>query len=135
MTIDVDAHTIATLFHLLGVCVWIGGQLLMAALVGVLRQVTPEAPALAARRFGQLAWPAYAIAVVTGVWLVWLVDITDADTTYQAVIGIKLLLVAGSGVAAFLHANANAVAVRAVTGAGALVTGLGALFCGVLLVT
>ncbi len=133
--IDVDAHTIAVALHLLGASIWIGGQLLMASLVGVLRSVDPEAPRLAARRFGQVAWPAYAVTVVTGIWLVWLVDVVDATTGYQATVGIKLLLVAVSGVAAFVHAQAGSVAVRAATGAGALLSGLGALFCGVLLVT
>ena len=133
--IDLDAHTIAVALHLLGVAIWIGGQLLMASLVGVLRSIDPTAPRLAARRFGQLAWPAYALTVVTGIWLVWLVDVADASTGYQATVGVKLLLVALSGVAAFIHAQANNLAVRAATGAGALLAGLGALFCGVLLVT
>ena len=133
--IDVDAYTIATALHLLGVTVWVGGQIVMAALVPALRQAAPEAPKLAAQRFAQVTWPMFALVIVTGIWNVWNIDISSRDTTYHAVFGAKLLLVALSGVAAFVHAQPTSTVVRAVTGAGSLLAGIGAFFCGVLLVT
>jgi len=133
--IDVDASTVRTLLHLLGVSVWVGGQVVMAALVPVLRGLGPNAPRAAARRFGQVAWPFFALTVVTGFWHVWSIDLASRGTTYQAVFGLKLLLVAGTGMAAFVHAAASARLVKAITGAGALIMALGALFCGVLMVT
>ena len=51
--LDLDA--VRVFLHLLGVCGWVGGQIVMMALVPVLRKVSPEAPRLAAARFGQVA--------------------------------------------------------------------------------
>ncbi len=107
----------------------------MAALVPVLRRIDPAAPRAAARRFGHVAWPFFALTVVTGFWHVWSIDLGSQDASYQAVFGLKLLLVAGTGMAAFVHAAASAKLVKAITGAGALVMALGALFSGVVMVT
>ena len=37
-------------------------------LVPVLRHLGAEIPRTAARRFDQVAWPAFAVLIVTGVW-------------------------------------------------------------------
>ena len=61
-------NTVRTFLHLLGVAGWIGGQILMLGLLGVLRSLGPDAPRIAAIRFGWVAWPCFALAVTTGVW-------------------------------------------------------------------
>jgi hypothetical protein len=48
--------------------VWVGGQITLAALVPVLRRLGAEIPRAAARRFNQVAWPAFAVLILTGVW-------------------------------------------------------------------
>jgi len=63
-----NLDTIRTFLHLLGVAGWIGGQILMLGLLGVLRGLGSDAPRLAADRFSRVAWPCFALAVVTGVW-------------------------------------------------------------------
>src|SRR5262249_17506681 len=47
---------------------WVGGQRTLAARVPVLRRLGAEIPRAAARRFNQVAWPAFAVLVVTGIW-------------------------------------------------------------------
>ncbi len=132
--IDFGASDVRIFLHLLGAAVWIGGQIVLGALVPVLRGVDPEAPRLAARRFAQVAWPFFVLVVVTGIWNVLEVDPANTTLGYQATLGIKLLLVALSGVAAFVHSSTESRAVRGITGGGALVAGLGAFVCGVLMV-
>ena len=131
--VDFDAHTIRIALHLLGVTVWVGGQLVLAALVPVLRSIGPDAPRLAANRFALVAWPFFALAVITGVWNVLEINVGDQSTDYHMVLGIKLAVVALSGIAAFLHSQTSSTVVRAVTGAGGLVTALAALVLGVML--
>lgn len=133
--IDVDTYTIRTFLHLLGVCVWVGGQLVLGALVPVLRSISPEAPRLAARRFSAVAWPFFALIVVTGIWNLISIDAASKSAGYNAVLAIKLLLVALSGVAAFVHSSTENKAVRGATGGGAAVAALGAFACGVLMTT
>ena len=48
--------------------VWVGGQLTLAALVPALRRFGDEVPQAAARLFNQVAWIAFAILIVTGIW-------------------------------------------------------------------
>ncbi|GIT45890.1 MAG: hypothetical protein Ct9H300mP12_04750 [Acidimicrobiales bacterium] len=40
----------------------------MLGLLGVLRSLGTDAPRMAAVRFGQVAWPCFALAVTTGIW-------------------------------------------------------------------
>ena len=135
LTADFDLDTIRTTLHLLGVTVWIGGQIVLVALVPLLRSLGGDAARLAAQRFSQVAWPFFGLIVITGIWNVAEVDVTDATTGYNAVLGVKLLLVAISGVAAFVHAETGNTVVRAATGAGTTLAGLGAFVCGVMLVS
>ena len=117
--------------HVLAATVWVGGQLVLAGLVPVLRRVSPDAPRAAAKQFGRIAWPAFWVLVVTGVWNVAAVD-TDADG-FQATLGIKIVVVVLSGASAWLHERADTPRGRAVYGALTAGTALLALFLGVLL--
>jgi putative copper export protein len=120
--------------HVLGATVWVGGQLTLAALVPVLRTIGPDVPKKVARAFNRVAWPAYGLLVVTGIWNV--VAVNDADhpnSTYQAVLGAKVAVVAASGITAGLHTRATSTRGLAVWGALTGLTALSALYLGVLL--
>ncbi|MDH3706299.1 MAG: hypothetical protein OES57_09545 [Acidimicrobiia bacterium] len=132
--VEFDADTIRIFLHLLGASVWIGGQIVLAALVPVLRTLGPDAPRAAANRFGRVAWPFFALVVATGIWNMLTLDYDVLETSYHMTLGIKMLLVAASGIAAFVHSNTSNVALRGVTGGGGLVAGLAAMVLGVMLV-
>ena len=126
-------NTARVFLHIISICGWVGGQLLMASLVPVLRKISPDAPRLAAERFGRFAWTFLFLALVTGVWGIFEIELASKDTTYQITLFIKLLLVAASGISALIHSRTKSVPVRAATGALGLLTALGALLSGVLL--
>ena len=125
-------ETVRISIHILAVCVWIGGQLLVAALVPTLREIGPDAPKVVAQRFGQVAWPAFGVAVLTGIWN--LLEVPTGQTSeYHVTLGIKLVLVVLSGLAAFVHTRTPSPAARGATGGIGLIAGLGALVLGVML--
>ncbi len=120
--------------HVLGATVWVGGQLTLAALVPALRLAGPDVPKAAARAFNKVAWPAFVLLVLTGVWNVAAVQSADhPDSTYQAVLGLKVAVVAASGITAWLHTRATTPKGLAVWGALTGLTALSALYLGVLL--
>jgi hypothetical protein len=92
--------------------------------------VHADAPRAAARAYNRIAWPAFAVLLITGVWNVLDGDLSDDD---QRVLGSKLLLVAVSGVAAFLHTRSTSARARALTGAGAALSAVLALLLGTVL--
>src|SRR5262245_64043170 len=99
--LPVDAATIRLFLHVLAATVWVGGQLTLAGLVPGLRALDPSAPRTVARRFNRIAWPAFALLVVTGGWNMSAVDFSEKDTDYQVTMFIKLTFVALAGVGAF----------------------------------
>ncbi|NKQ52437.1 hypothetical protein HFP15_06050 [Amycolatopsis sp. K13G38] len=124
--------TVRLFLHVLAATIWVGGQLTLAALVPALRGLGAQVTATAARRFNQVAWPAFAVLVGTGVWNI--VAEADKDTGhYRDTLIAKLAVVAISGLTAFLHARARSTAGLAVFGALTGVSALAALFLGVLL--
>ena len=129
--LPVTLDALRLFLHVLSATVWVGGQLVLAALVPALRHVSAEAPRAAARAFDRVAWPAFGILVVTGVWNV--VALGDRGTAYRTTLIVKLVLVAASGITAFLHARATSRSALAVFGALTGVTALGALFVGIVL--
>lgn len=126
--------TIRLFLHVLAATVWVGGQLTLAALVPALRRFGTEVPQAAARRFNQVAWIAFAILIVTGIWNVTAVSRqVRHNGNYRTTLIVKLVVVAISGVTAALHARSKGVAGRAVFGALTGTSALLALFLGVLL--
>ena len=87
--------------HVLAATVWVGGQLTLAGLVPGLRALSPEAPRIVARRFNQIAWPAFGVLIVTGVWNVTAVA-GPFRGAYGVTLGIKIGVVALSGISAFV---------------------------------
>ncbi|GAA4227464.1 hypothetical protein GCM10022254_15230 [Actinomadura meridiana] len=113
--------------HILAATIWVGGQITLGALVPVLRGYEGVTK-LAAQRFNMVAWPAFAVLVLTGIWNMTSGDLSDpAQRTLQ----VKLVFVVLSGVAAFLHTLAKSKAGLAVWGALGAVGALAALFFGV----
>jgi putative copper export protein len=125
--------TLRLFLHVLSASVWVGGQLTLAGLMPGLRALNADLPRTVAQRFSKIAWPAFAVAVATGIWNVAAIKIGDTSTSYQVTLGVKLLVVAVSGMAAAAHSLSRRKVVLAVGGALTGLTGLAALFLGVLL--
>jgi putative copper export protein len=128
----VSWDTIRLFLHILAATVWVGGQITLAALVPALRRLGAEIPRAAARRFNQVAWPAFGVLILTGIWNVAAVR-SKVTGSYETTLIIKIAVVAVSGVAAALHARARSRAGLAVFGALTGVSALAAVFLGVLL--
>ena len=116
--------------HLLGVCGWVGGQIVMVGLLPILRGLGSDAPRTAARRFARIAWPCFALTVATGIWSLTEVGLEDRDTTYMASLLVKLLLVGTSGAAIAVHSTTRRSALRGATGAVGTAAAFGALLMG-----
>jgi putative copper export protein len=130
--LGVTWDTIRLFLHVLATTVWVGGQLTLAAVVPVLREAGADIPRAAARRFNQVAWPAFAVLIITGIWNVIAVR-SQVTGSYETTLVVKLVVVLISGVTAALHARARGPAGRAVFGALTGVSALAALFLGILL--
>jgi len=131
MNASLSADTIRIFLHVLAVTVWLGGQIVMLALLPVLRGAGVEGlPAKAAQAFQRVAWPAFALAFVTGIWNILAVEMADASSGYNAVFGIKFLLVIVSGAAAWVHSKTDNPAVRGATGGIGFLAALVAMFLG-----
>ena len=128
----ITLDTVRIFVHVLAATIWVGGQLTLGALVPVLRTASPDAPRAAARRFNGVAWAAFAVLVLTGVWNV-LAESAELDGAYTTTLSVKVAFVAVSGVAAFAHSRSRTPAGLAVWGGMSAFTALGALFVGVLL--
>lgn len=125
----IDWETVRLFLHVLAATVWVGGQLTLAALVPALRGTAEGVTQVAARAFNRVAWPAFGILVVTGVWNVIAVD--DSSAAFQHTLMLKYVLVLLSGVTAYLHQRATSTRGLAVFGALTGLSALGALFVGV----
>jgi putative copper export protein len=130
--LHVSWATVRLFLHVLAATVWVGGQLTLAALVPTLRATSPDAPRAAARRFNAVAWGAYAVLVVTGIWNILAID-APWTGSYGTTLIVKIVVVAASGLTAFLHSRARSTAGLAVFGALSGITALAALFLGILL--
>jgi putative copper export protein len=130
--LDVTLQTVRLFLHVLAATVWVGGQLTLAGLVPGLRALSPAAPRAAARRFAQMAWPAYAVLIVTGIWNILAVHATWGGT-YGATLILKIAVVAVSGIAAWAHSVSRSAVALAAWGSLAAFSAIAALFLGVLL--
>ena len=66
--VSFDVETVRVLLHVVAICVWVGGQIVVGALVPALRRSHPEALPSIAKAFGRIAWPFFGLAVFTGIW-------------------------------------------------------------------
>lgn len=123
------------LLHVLGVAVWVGGQVVMSSVMLALRSTDPDVRPSAAHGFAKVAWPALAVAIFTGIWMMIraLGEDPSPESSWSMVLGIKMMFVAISGAAAWAHQKSKMSAVKAVAAAVALVAGLAAVVMAVTL--
>jgi putative copper export protein len=129
--LPIDLETVRLFLHVLAATVWVGGQLVLAAVVPALRRAGSDVPRVAARAFNRVAWPAFGVLVATGIWNI--VAEGDRGSAYRTTLTVKLVVVAASGVTAFLHARTASRRGMAVFGALTGLTALGALLLGIVL--
>ncbi|CAB4678792.1 unannotated protein [freshwater metagenome] len=118
--------------HVLGASVWVGGQIVLALLVPVLRKRDADLPRAVARAFNKIGWPAYALLVITGMWN--MANPPERVTSaYQMAVGIKMMLVVISGLSAYIHTRAKNPAAMAMWGAISGLSALATMYVGVTL--
>jgi putative copper export protein len=119
--LPVTAATIRLFLHVLAATVWVGGQLTLGAIIPALRPAAddpdPEAARVrirtVARRFQVVAWSAFAVLLVTGVWNLLAIHVGDESSEWLATLMAKLGCVAITGIAAAVHILVAAPRVRA----------------------
>ncbi|NBU38155.1 MAG: hypothetical protein EBS32_07980 [Actinobacteria bacterium] len=131
--ISPTAETIRLFLHVLAACVWVGGQLVLGALVPKVRRTNPEALRTIAQAFGRVAWPSFAVAVGTGLWNLMAVDPAEHGNAYLVTLAVKLGLVAVAAMSALVHANSRSRLGLALGGAIGLVSSLAVVWFGILL--
>ena len=131
--LPVDGDTIRLFLHVTAAAVWVGGQITVAGLLGTVRGLGDEAPGAVARAFARVAWPAYVVLVMTGIWNLLAVDVGDQSSAYMVTLGVKLVVVVLAGVAAAAHSFSRSRAVLAIGGAVGATASLAAVFFGVML--
>lgn len=121
--LPITASTLRLFLHVLAATVWVGGQLTLGVIISVLRPAPddPE-PEIArariravAQRFQIAAWSAFAVLLATGAWNLLAEHVGDQSGEWLATLLIKLVCVAGSGLAAAVHIFVAAPRVRAAT--------------------
>ena len=120
--------TFRLFLHVLAASVWVGGQIVLAGIVPTIRKIGPDAPKQVAQAFNRVAWPAYGVALVTGIWNMLVVE--DLD---QALFGIKFLLVLVSGAGAAEHIVGRSKAALAVGGALSSLGAVASMYVGLML--
>ena len=125
--------TVRLTLHVLGATVWVGGQIVMTGLVGPSRGLGADAPKTLARAFARLAWPAYVLLLVTGIWNVTAVRYSSQGSAWKAVLMAKIAVVIVAGVAVYLHQRATGKAQLALWGSVGGLASVAALVMGILL--
>lgn len=129
------AATLRLFLHVVAASVWVGGQFVLAGAVPALRRVSPQATKAAAQAFARVAWPAFGVAVITGMWSLMAIDITATSSAYQATVLLKIGVAIASGVFAAIHAAGKSKLSIAIGGALGALTSVAAMFLGILLHT
>ena len=129
------ADSIRLFVHVLAASVWVGGQIVLGGLVPKLRQVAPESLKVAANAFARIAWPAFAVVVVTGMWNILDITVGDMTTEYQVSLFVHVLLAMAAAMFVVIHSVGQTKLALALGGALGLLTSLGAMFVGILLQT
>ena len=134
---SLDLDGLRGFLHLLGVSVWVGGQIVVAGLVPLLRKADRNAgpvadgqmtvTQLAAHRFGRIAWPFFALAIITGLWHIGELEWSASTGLWKTLFFVKMALVAASGVGAWLHTRAQRAPERALFASVASLSSLAAV--------
>lgn len=129
------AATLRLFLHVLAATVWVGGQIALAGLVGTVRRQSPDAPRAVARAFARLAWPAFGVLVLTGIWNLTEIDLGNTTTAYQVTVFFKITVAVASGVFVLIHSLGKTKLALALGGALGALCSLAALYLGILLRT
>ena len=127
--------TLRLFVHVIAASVWVGGQFALAGIVPTLRRSASEATKPVAQAFARVAWPAFAVTVVTGLWNLVAVDITAASSAYQGTLMVKIAFAFASGAFVALHQFGRTKLALAVGGALGALCAIAAMFLGILLHT
>ena len=125
--------TLRLTLHVLAASIWVGGQIVMMGLIGPSRRLGAEAPQALAQAFSRLAWPAYAVLVVTGFWNVSTFHWAAQSGAWKAVLIAKIVVVALAGLGALLYSRATTATAAAVWGSVTGLASVAALAMGILL--
>lgn len=131
--IQPSLNSLLTFLHILAVCVWLGGQIVLAGVVPKLRKTNPDALSDIAKGYAAIAWPAMILIVFTGAWGLAEIDTSDQSSAYMITLGIKMLLVATAIIATVIHSNGTSKIAKGLGGSIGLLATLFAAYCGVLL--
>jgi putative copper export protein len=126
-------NSLRTYLHILAVCVWLGGQIVLAGIVPKLRKTNPDALSNIAKGYATIAWPAMILIVFTGAWGLAATDAADKSSAYMITLGVKMMLVATTVIATLIHSNGTTKLAKGLGGAIGLLATLFAAYCGVLL--
>ena len=129
------ADSIRLFLHVLGASIWVGGQIVLSGLVPKLRKVAPESLKVAANAYARIAWPAFAVVFVTGMWNILDIKVGDMSTDYQVTMFVHVLLAMATAIFAVIHSVGKTKLALALGGAFGLLTSLGAMFVGIMLQT
>jgi putative copper export protein len=134
--LSVSLDDLRLFLHVLAATVWVGGQITLAGLVPALRKAGADVPKAAANAFNRVAWPAFGVLIITGIWNIQ-ADHGDIkhSADYRNTLIAKLVIVALSGLSAYLHAKADTKKGNAIWGALTGIFALLALFYGIILGT
>ena len=130
--LTINMEVVRLTLHVLAATVWVGGQILLPALVGPLRKAAPATVAIAARAYAWVAWPAFGVLVLTGGWM--LATAGDESDAFKVTLMIKLTLVLVSGVGAALHTFLKNPTLKGIGAGVGLVSALAVVLLGVALV-
>lgn len=128
--LPVSIDTVRIFIHVLAATIWVGGQFTLAGLVPGLRARDPELPGIVARRFNRIAWPAYGVLVITGVWNLVAIAPPTNNTTWWTTLMVKVTVVVLSGVSVGGHILSKSKVGLAVFGSLGGITALAALWLG-----
>jgi hypothetical protein len=103
--LSISGPTLVLWLHVVAACIWIGGQVTVAAVIPLLRG-RDDLAQVVGRRYQAVAWPAFAVLIVTGV-----LNVGNAGLRWSQLLEspagrtlvIKLGLVGLSGLAAGVH--------------------------------
>ncbi|MDO8363257.1 MAG: hypothetical protein Q7V88_10210 [Actinomycetota bacterium] len=129
------AESIRLFLHVLAASVWVGGQFVVAGIVPGMRRTVPEGTKAVAQGFARVAWPAYGITVITGMWSLMSGEITDMEDAYQGTLLLKIGVAIAAGIFAAIHSAGKSKLSIAVGGALGLLCSVAALFLGIVLTT
>jgi putative copper export protein len=129
-----SAETIVRVsLHVFAACVWVGGQVTLGGLVPTVRRAAPEALSAVARAFARLAWPAFAVLILTGIWNVAATHTGAAPSAWNVVFGVKMACVVAAGLGVGVHQRARTARLRGVSAGLGLLATVAALVLGVAL--